>query len=79
LSSCQGELAGKKFQVKAVDQEGKVIIVGTRTTLRNGFFELWVPRNRHIELAIKSLNRSAKGTIETYDNSPTCITTFQLK
>jgi hypothetical protein len=79
MSSCQGELAEKKFQVKALNQDGKVLIDGTFTTLRNGFLQLWLPRNQRIELTVKAFNRSAEGTIETYDNSPTCITTFQLR
>ena len=79
MSSCQGELAEKKFQVKAVDQEGKVLINGTISTLKNGFFELWLPRDRRIALTIKGFDRSVEGTISTFDSSPTCITTFQLK
>jgi Periplasmic copper-binding protein CueP len=79
MSSCQGEQAEKPFQVKAVDQNGKTLIDKTMMTLKNGFFELWLPRNRKIELTIKGFNRSASGVIETFDNSPTCITTYQLK
>jgi hypothetical protein len=47
-------------------------------TLRNGFIDLWLPRNRKIELTIEGLNRKAQGTIETFDDSKTCVTTFQL-
>ena len=69
----------KEFNVKAVDQKGNVLVNNTISTLRNGFFELWLPRNRRIELKIKGLNRKAQGTIETFDDSKTCITTFQLR
>ena len=69
----------KEFDVKAVDQEENVLVDKTIATLRNGFFELWLPRNRRIELQIKGLNRKAQGTIETFDDSKTCITTFQLR
>jgi hypothetical protein len=79
MSSCQGELVQKKFEVKAVDQEGNVLIDKAIATLRNGFFELWLPRNRTIALQIKGLHRKAQGTIETFDDSKTCITTFQLR
>ena len=79
MSSCQGELPEKEFDVKAVDQDGNVLVDKTIVTLRNGFFELWLPINRTAELKIRGLNRSARGTIETFDNSKTCITTFQLK
>ena len=79
MSSCQGELVGKKFKVKAVDQDGKILFDDTIATLRNGFFELWLPRDRRIVLSVQGLNRKARGLIETFDRSSTCITTFQLR
>jgi hypothetical protein len=78
MSSCQGELPDKQFYVKATDQSGNILIDGNIATLRNGFFELWLPRNRVIELNIRGLNRNVKGTVETFDNSKTCITTLRL-
>jgi len=79
MSACQAELAEKEFYVRAIDQDGNVLIDETIATLRNGFFELWLPRNRRIKLRIQGLNRKAKGTIETFDDSKTCITTFRLR
>jgi len=79
MSSCQAELAEKEFDVRAVDQDGKVLVDETITTLRNGFFELWLPRDRRIELSIQGLNRKARGMIETFDHSKTCVTTFRLR
>ena len=79
MSSCQGELIEKEFDVIAIDQDGNALVYKSMTTLRNGFFELWLPRNRRINLKIQGLNRKAEGTIETFDDSKTCITTFQLR
>ena len=79
MSSCQAELPEKEFYVKAVDQDGNVLVDETTATLRNGFFELWLPRNRKIGLRVQGLNRTAKGLITTFDNSKTCITTFRLQ
>jgi hypothetical protein len=79
LSSCQAELPNQQFYVKAVDQDGNVLVDNTIATLRNGFFELWLPRNRRIALRVQGLNRTAKGLITTFDNSDTCITTFRLQ
>ena len=79
MSSCQGELPKKEFYVKAVDQDGNVLVDETIVTLRNGFFELWLPRNRKIALRVQGLNRTAKGLITTFDYSDTCITTFRLR
>jgi hypothetical protein len=68
-----------KFDVIATDQDGNALINGTMTTLRNGFMELWLPRDRSIHLTISAKGRKAGGSIGTYDQSNTCITTFQLK
>lgn len=69
----------QEFDVRALDQDGTVLVDETIATLRNGFFELWLPRNRKIELSIQRLNRKAKGMIETFDDSKTCVTTFRLR
>jgi hypothetical protein len=79
MSSCQGELTQTKLNVKAVDQSGATIIDAPVTTLKSGFMELWLPRNRTINLTISDLNRSATDVITTYDGSETCITTMQLQ
>jgi hypothetical protein len=79
MSSCQAELPEKEFYVKAVDQDGNVLVDKTIVTLRNGFFELWLPINRKIGLRVQGLNRTAKGIIKTFDDSKTCITTFRLR
>ena len=79
MSSCQGELVQTKLNVKAVDQSGTVIMDRPVSTLRSGFMELWLPRNRKINLTISGLNRSATDVITTSDGSATCITTMQLQ
>ena len=72
-------MAEKSFYVTAVDQDGKILVNDTVTTLRNGFFELWLPRKRIIDLRIKGFNRIAQGKITTYDVSKTCVTTLRLQ
>ena len=79
MSSCQGELPEKTFYVRAIDQNGIVLFDGKIETLRNGFFELWLPRNRMIDLRINGQNRTAQGKIATFDDSKTCVTTFRLQ
>ena len=78
MSSCQGELPDSKFDVSAIDQNGNELFRGSVTTLKNGFFELWLPRNRSIQLTIQGKGRKTEGRIGTFDGSNTCITTFQL-
>ena len=69
----------KEFYIKAVDQDGNVLVDESIITLRNGFFELWLSRDRKIELIVQGLDRTAKGIIKTFDDSKTCITTFRLQ
>ena len=57
MSSCKGELVQKKLNVKAVDKSGTVIMDRPVSTLKSGFMELWLPRNRTINLTISGLNR----------------------
>ena len=79
MSSCQGELPETSFDVSAIDQNGHKLYDGPITTLKNGFFELWLPRDRHIQLTVHGLGRKAQGRIGTFGDSKTCVTTFQLK
>ncbi|MGD2188139.1 MAG: CueP family metal-binding protein [Desulfobacterales bacterium] len=79
MSSCQGELPEMKFDVKATDQKGNVLVNETVATLKNGFFELWLPRDRSIKLSITGSDRRAIGRIGTFDGSKTCVTTFRLR
>ena len=79
MSSCQGEMTLTPIEVKGVDQNGEIVIEGVVSTLRNGFMELWLPRGRQISLSLRHANMAAEGVIETFDSSPTCVTTFQLK
>mgnify|MGYP001553055255 CR=1 FL=1 len=54
-------MALKSFQVKGIDQNGEIVIDRTVNTLRNGFMELWLPRERLISLSIKHLGPAANG------------------
>ena len=79
MSSCQGELPEKQFEVLAKDPNGNVLINETIATLKNGFFELWLPRDLSINLSIQGLGKQTEGTLGTFDGSNTCLTTFQLE
>ncbi len=78
MSGCQGELVEKPLHVEAVSAEGDVLVNRTIKTAKNGFFELWLPRDIEIELQIEAFGKKAVGKISTYGDSTTCITTFQL-
>lgn len=85
LLPCPAVLAGEipaedsLKNMDAIDRNGSVLIDDTVMTMRNGFMELWLPRNRKIKLTIKLDNLSVTDVIETFDNSKTCVTTFKLE
>jgi hypothetical protein len=65
--------------VKAVDEAGRTVLDQRLKTLKNGFFEIWLPRGKTFQVTVRGLNRSATETIPTMDNSRTCVTTMRLK
>ncbi len=79
MSSCRGELTQTPVRVVAKTQDGKVIYQGINNTLENGFLELWLPRNLSLQVTLETQGRSATGPIATFNNSDTCVTTFQLR
>ena len=79
LSSCQGEMGKKPFKVIARDENGQVLFDSEITSMINGFFEMWLPRDRTINFKITQDVYSADLIVKTTRNSKTCITTAQLK
>ena len=78
MSGCQGEMVGQEIRVKALGRDGKVLVDETMTTMYNGFVELWLPRDEEIRLSVGYQGKSAEGTITTFTDSNTCVTTLQL-
>jgi hypothetical protein len=78
MSGCQGELAGASFHVRAVAEDGSVLIDEVRTAGANGFLDLWLPRGQQVELTFEVDGYRAVGVVSTAADSPTCITTLQL-
>lgn len=78
MSGCQGELASVPFHVRAVAEDGSVVIDEVRTTGANGFLDLWLPRGQQVELTLEADGYGAVGLVGTDGDSPTCITTLQL-
>jgi hypothetical protein len=78
LSSCQGELTNKSFEITAVDTKGNKYYSGSIATMSNGFFELWLPRNETITIDISYDGKNAEEILTTDGSSRTCITTAYL-
>ena len=78
MSGCQGELVEVSLHVRAVQADGTVIIDEERSTMANGFMDLWLPRGQAIELTFERDGYRTVGLVTTHVDSPTCITTLQL-
>lgn len=77
FSSCTGELQEKVFLVRVLEGEKEVLKTQVKTG-KDGFFELWLPRNRRYTLEIRFENLVATGPVATFSQSPTCLTGFRL-
>jgi hypothetical protein len=78
LTGCQGELADKEFDVYIEDTEGNVILDEKVKSQANGFFDLWLPRDKTYQVKIKYDGKVSESEISTFKDDGTCITTMQL-
>jgi len=78
LTGCQGELADKEFDVYIEDTEGNVILDEKVKSQANGFFDLWLPRDKSYQVKITYDGKVSESEIATFKDDGTCITTMQL-
>lgn len=78
LTGCQGELVEKDFEVYIEDEEGKVVMDETISSLENGFIDLWLPRDQTFQVKISYDGKTVESEISTFEGDNTCITTMQL-
>lgn len=78
LTGCQGELIDKEFDVFIQDEDGNVVVNETITSLKNGFVDLWLPRDKTFQVKIEYDGKIAESEISTFEGDNTCITTMQL-
>jgi hypothetical protein len=78
LSSCQGEMDIKEFSLTIKNEQGQMVFDGSVTSLKNGFFEIWLPRDERFNCNIEYDDMSAEFILETFEDSNTCVTTVNL-
>ncbi len=80
LTTCTGELANTKFNVRVTDNAGSTVIDKEVTSGDNGFIGLWLPRG--IEGKITVSDGSGSGTVSLNTSgadAPTCLTGLRLQ
>lgn len=78
LIGCQGEMVNEQFEVYIEDKEGNLIMDKTVQSQPNGFIDLWLPRDKELNVTIKHNGKSVQSKLTTFENDNTCITTMQL-
>jgi hypothetical protein len=78
LTGCQGELVEEEFDVYIKDMEGNVILEEKVKSQSNGFFDLWLPRDKTYRIKIEHGGKVSESEISTFENDATCISTMQL-
>lgn len=79
LTGCQGELVEEEFDVKIKDSSGETILEETKKTEKNGFIDLWLPRDDVYDVEITQDGKVTTSEISTFEGDQTCITTMQLQ
>ncbi|WP_217587102.1 CueP family metal-binding protein [Lentibacillus saliphilus] len=78
LTGCQGELVDRDIDLYIEDEDGNVILEDTMNTGKNGFIDLWLPRDQTYMVKMTYDGKEVESNISTFDNDGTCITTMQL-
>ncbi|MCX6154910.1 MAG: CueP family metal-binding protein [Candidatus Kapabacteria bacterium] len=76
--SCQGEQVNVTMHFKITDNANKAIYDSDIQTLKNGFAEFWLPRDKNLTILVTYAGKSATQSVKTDHNCNTCITTMKL-
>jgi hypothetical protein len=79
LTGCQGEMVEEEFHVYIEDTEGNAIVDETLKSQKNGFIDLWLPRNHKFRTVITQGDKKVEAEFSTFEGDGTCITTMQLQ
>ncbi len=79
LTGCQGELVEEEFDVTIKDSSGETILDETKKTEKNGFIDLWLPRDDVYDVKITQDGKVTESEISTFEKDQTCITTMHLQ
>src|SRR5699024_2395274 len=63
LTGCHGELVEEDFDVLITDSSGEVVVDETMTTEKNGFIDLWLPRDETFVVEMTQGSRTTEAKI----------------
>ncbi|MDQ0360452.1 CueP family metal-binding protein [Breznakia pachnodae] len=79
LTSCQGELVNEQIHILIVNEKDNVIFDDNVTTNANGFYGVWLEKDKSYTINIQKDEAVGAAVFETDEESPTCITTIKLQ
>lgn len=71
-------MVNKDFEVYIEDMDGNVILDKTMTSQKNGFIDLWLPRDKEYRITILNDGKKSVSELSTFEGDITCITTMKL-
>lgn len=71
-------MVAETFEVYVEDMEGNKIIEEQVKSQSNGFFDLWLPRDKTYRIKVVHGGKMAESEISTFKNDGTCITNMKL-
>lgn len=74
LTGCNSELKNEEFDILIKDMAGNVMVDETKTSQRNGFIDLWLPRDQQYTIEITHNGNTINSTLSTFEGDNTCIT-----
>ena len=66
------------MDVKITDEDGEVYVDEPLTTLANGFYDFWLPRDKNYTIDISFEGKSVSYDFSTFEGDPTCLTELPL-
>lgn len=79
LTTCTGELGGKRVSVRITDStHGTVLVDETRTSYANGFVGYWLPRDIKGTVRVTYGDHTGEVAFATDAEAATCLTTLHL-
>jgi len=78
LSGCTGEMPNTQFDVKITNSDGAVVVQQPMQSYQNGFIGVWLPREMKGTIEVSYKGKRATAPVNTFTDSPTCMTTLKL-
>jgi hypothetical protein len=66
------------FDVLIEDTEGNAFVDKKITSQKNGFIDLWLPRDKNYKITISHNGKKVESEFSTFENDGTCLTNMQF-